>query len=97
MRGTRTFWMVTGTRWLCILVGLAVTVGVGLLLLPFSSDNGACGSAAFPRYNRDSPHANERVCADEPYDYRRGGAGVLLLGGLSVVVAMTAPRSVRPG
>ena len=87
----------TGTRWLCVLVGLAVTVAVGLLLLPFSSDNGACGSAAFPRYNRDSLQANERRCLDESYDNRRGAAAVLLLGGVSVGVAMTARRSVRQG
>jgi hypothetical protein len=86
--------MMTTTRWTLALAGLAVAVSVGLLLFPFSSSNGPCGSAAFPRYNRD---LDVRLCGDETYDGRRKAAGVLLLGGLSAAAATTARRSARRG
>jgi hypothetical protein len=80
-------------RWLLALVVLGVATSIGLLLvLPCSSSNGYCGSAAFPRYNRDSPHADERWCGDNSYDSRRSAATWFLVGSLAVLGGAAALR-----
>jgi hypothetical protein len=72
-------------RWLLALVVLAVASSVALIVVPFSASNGYCGSAAFPRYNRASPHADERWCGDNAYDGRRSAATWVAVGTVVIV------------
>jgi hypothetical protein len=82
-------------RWLLTLVVLAVASSIALFVVPFSSSNGNCGLAAFPRYNRASPHADERWCGDNTYDARRSAATWLVVGTVVLVGGAVAFRRDR--